>query len=49
MHLSTRQGTPAETLYRRLGYKQVGVLPGWSIGPFGERNTHVTLYQELDY
>ena len=45
--LNTRHGEPAQELYKRLGYKEVGVVPGWTIGPAGERYTHVTLYQHL--
>lgn len=45
--LNTRRGEPAEALYRRLGYKEVGVIPGWTVGPDGERYEHVTLYHEL--
>jgi acetyltransferase len=46
--LSTRRGEPAEEFYKRLGYVEAGVIPGWTIGPAGERYDHVTLYQELD-
>jgi len=45
--LSTRRGEPAEEFYKRLGYVEAGVIPGWTIGPAGERYDHVTLYQEL--
>jgi len=45
--LNTRRGNPAEDLYKALGYKEVGVIPGWTIGPTGERYDHVTLYREL--
>lgn len=45
--LNTRRGEPAETFYKRLGYREAGAVPGWSIGPAGERYDHVTLYQEL--
>ena len=45
--LNARRGEPAEALYRRLGYKEVGVIPGWTVGPDGERYEHVTLYHEL--
>lgn len=45
--LNTRHGEPALELYKRLGYTEVGVVPGWTIGPAGERYTHVTLYQHL--
>jgi len=45
--LNTRRGGVAETFYKGLGYTEVGVIPGWSAGPAGERYDHVTLYQEL--
>jgi GNAT superfamily N-acetyltransferase len=45
--LNTRHGGLAEGFYRALGYKEVGVIPGWTIGPEGERYDHVQLYQEL--
>jgi acetyltransferase len=45
--LNTRHGGPAENFYKGLGYKEVGVIPGWTIGPRGERYDHVTLYHEL--
>jgi hypothetical protein len=44
--LSHAQGR-AETFYKRLGYREAGVIPGWTLGPAGERYTHVTLYREL--
>ena len=47
--LDTRRGDPAEAFYRRLGYREVGVIPGWTIGPQGERYDHVTLYHELGH
>jgi acetyltransferase len=46
--LSTRRGEPPEEFYKGLGYVEAGVIPGWTIGPAGERYDHVTLYQELD-
>ena len=45
--LNTRRGEPAEKFYKGLGYGEVGVIPGWTVGPQGERYDHVTLYQEL--
>jgi acetyltransferase len=45
--LNTRRGEPPEDFYKALGYREVGVIPGWTIGPAGERYDHVTLYQEL--
>ena len=46
--LNTRKGIPAEEFYKSLGYLEVGVMPGWTIGPDGERYDHVELYRELD-
>lgn len=45
--LNTRHGEPAQEMYKRLGYTEVGVVPGWTIGPAGEKFAHVTLYQHL--
>jgi len=45
--LNTRRGEPAEAFYKGLGYREVGVIPGWTIGAEGERYDHVTLYLEL--
>ncbi len=45
--LNTRRGNPAERFYKGLGYREVGVLPGWTLGPQGERYNHVALYKEL--
>lgn len=46
--LNTRRGIPAEGFYKSLGYLEVGVMPGWTIGQDGERYDHVELYRELD-
>jgi hypothetical protein len=45
--LNTRHGEAPETFYLSLGYKLVGVIPGWTIGPEGERYDHVEMYKEL--
>ena len=45
--LSTRHNEPAEDFYKTLGYKVAGVIPGWTIGPAGERYDHATLYLDL--
>ena len=45
--LTTRHGGAAERFYKGSGYKEVGVIPGWSAGRAGERYDHVYLYQEL--
>ena len=45
--LNTRYDEPPHHWYKTLGYKEVGVIPGWTIGPQGERYDHITLYKEL--
>ena len=45
--LNTRWGEPPERMYRALGYEEVGVIPGWTIGEDGEFYDHVTLYIDL--
>jgi GNAT superfamily N-acetyltransferase len=47
--LNTRRGTPAEAFYTALGYRRVGVVPGYSVGPAGERYDTLQLYQELSF
>jgi GNAT superfamily N-acetyltransferase len=44
--LNARHGGPVR-FYKRLGYQEVGVVPGYSVGPAGERYDTVTLYQQL--
>ena len=45
--LSTRHGAASERFYKSLGYREVGVIPGYMIGPSGERADSVSLYIEL--
>jgi GNAT superfamily N-acetyltransferase len=45
--LNTRRGGRAEAFYRRLGYREVGVVPGYTMGPSGERYDSMALYQQL--
>jgi GNAT superfamily N-acetyltransferase len=45
--LNARQGAPAVGFYKGLGYQEVGVVPGYTVGPAGERYANVTLYQRL--
>jgi GNAT superfamily N-acetyltransferase len=47
--LHTRHGGRAESFYKRLGYREVGVTPGYVVGRAGERFDDVTLYQELEW
>ena len=45
--LHTRCGNPAEQLYRGLGYREVGVVPGYTVGAKGERYDSLNMYLEL--
>lgn len=45
--LNTRRGGSAERFYMRLGYKQVGVVPGYIAAQGGLRYDSVMLYLEL--
>lgn len=45
--LGARRGDSAERFYRRLGYREIGVVPGYSLGSAGERYDNVTFYREL--
>jgi GNAT superfamily N-acetyltransferase len=45
--LNTRRGEPAESFYRQLGYREVGVVPGYTLGSRGERYDTVAFYNEL--
>jgi len=45
--LNVRRGDAAERFYRELGYREVGVVPGYTVGPAGERYDNMTLYREL--
>lgn len=46
--LNTRYDQSAHRWYRSLGYSDAGVVPGWTIGPHGERYDHLTMYKQLD-
>ena len=45
--LNTRFDLPPHRWYQSLGYADVGVIPGWTIGANGERFDHVSMYKEL--
>lgn len=45
--LSTRAGRQGHRLYLSLGYKEVGVVPGYALMPAGERGDAMFLYCDL--
>jgi len=45
--LGARRGGRAERFYRALGYREIGVIPGYALGTAGERLDNVSFYQEL--
>jgi len=45
--LNARRGDPAEAFYKRLGYREAGVIPGYSVGSAGEAYDNVAMYQLL--
>jgi len=45
--LNTRVGQPAVRFYKRLGYQEVGVIPGFARGPEGELRDTLILYRDL--
>lgn len=45
--INARRSDPAELLYKRMGYREFGVIPGYTVGPNGERYDNVCLYREL--
>ena len=44
--LNARRGV-ADRFYKPLGYREIGVIPGYSLGPDGDRIDSVSLYQDL--
>lgn len=45
--LDTREGDDAERLYRRLGYRAAGVVPGYARSSNGRLDGSVFMYKEL--
>jgi ribosomal protein S18 acetylase RimI-like enzyme len=45
--LNTRYGQPAVRLYKRLGYREAGVIPGFTRSHTGEPRSTLILYQDL--
>lgn len=47
IQLNTRVGLEAVGFYKALGYREVGVIPGWTMDAAGTRYDHVEMYREL--
>jgi len=45
--LNARHCSRPERFYRSLGYEEVGVVPGYTLGPAGERLDSVALYKDI--
>ena len=45
--INARRDDPAEHLYKRMGYREFGVIPGYTVGTDGQRLDNVCLYREL--
>ena len=45
--LDTKRGDAAESLYRRNGWSEVGVIPGYAMNPDGSMCDTVVFYKEL--
>lgn len=45
--LNTRRGEYPELFYRRLGYEEIGVVPGYTVDARGDRHDTMLLYLEL--
>lgn len=45
--LNTRRGGPAEPFYKRLGYREVGVIPGYAVDAAGAAYDSLALYRSL--
>jgi GNAT superfamily N-acetyltransferase len=48
VQLNTRVGLDAVGFYKAIGYREVGVIPGWTMDAEGRRYDHVEMYRELD-
>jgi acetyltransferase len=45
--INARRGEPAEALYKKMGYVEYGVIPGYTIDADGKRHDNVCLYREI--
>lgn len=45
--LDTETGSPAEEMYRKLGYIELGTIPKYGISPTGELKDGTFFYKQL--
>jgi ribosomal protein S18 acetylase RimI-like enzyme len=45
--LDTRAGDDGERLYRQIGYREAGRIPGYALNAGGGRDATVLFYREL--
>lgn len=45
--MDTETGSPAEAVYKRLGYTEVGIIPNYGISPTGELKAGTFFYKDL--
>jgi acetyltransferase len=45
--INARRDSAAERLYKHVGYREFGIIPGYTIGADGARQDNVCLYREL--
>jgi GNAT superfamily N-acetyltransferase len=48
LHLDTAEGDRANRLYRRMGYTELGTIPGWAIGADGRARGTTIYFKQLD-
>jgi len=45
--VDTETGSPAEEIYKKFGYVEVGKIPNYSISPDGELKNETFFYKQL--
>lgn len=45
--INARRDDPAERLYKSMGYREFGIIPGYTITADGSRHDNVCMYREL--
>jgi ribosomal protein S18 acetylase RimI-like enzyme len=45
--INARRDDPAERLYKSMGFKEFGIIPGYTIDADGRRQDNVCMYREL--